>query len=115
MKIAVGVATSGRKAILTCMIDRLAAQTRRPDHLLLSPCTDEDIDMERLRSAPFPVSIIRSQKGSCPQHDAIINAAADTRKSPIGGLDQSFCSIPYGRRAKVNALRIQLSRGRQHD
>ena len=77
MKIAVGVATSGRKAILACMIDRLAAQTRRPDHLFLSPATDEDIDMERLRSAPFPVSIVSSPKGSCPQRNAIIDAAAD--------------------------------------
>ncbi|OCJ00484.1 glucosyll transferase family 2 [Rhizobium sp. AC27/96] len=76
MKIAVGVATSGRKAILACMIDRLAAQTRRPDHLFLSPATDDDIDMERLRSAPFPVSIVSSPKGSCPQRNAIINAAA---------------------------------------
>jgi hypothetical protein len=77
MKIAVGVATSGRKAILGCMIDRLAAQTRRPDHLFLSPATDEDIDMERLHSAPFPVSIVSSPKGSCPQRNAIIHAAAD--------------------------------------
>ncbi len=76
MKIAVGVATSGRKAILACMIDRLAAQTRKPDHLFLSPATDDDIDMERLRSAPFPVSIISSPKGSCPQRNAIIHAAA---------------------------------------
>lgn len=76
MKIAVGVATSGRKAVLACLIDRLAAQTRRPDHLFLSPVTDDDIDMERLRSAPFAVSIISSPKGSCPQRNAIINAAA---------------------------------------
>lgn len=76
MKIAVGVATSGRKAILACMIDRLAAQTRKPDHLFLSPATGDDIDMERLSSAPFPVSIISSPKGSCPQRNAIINAAS---------------------------------------
>jgi len=76
MKIAVGVATCGRKAILACMIDRLAAQTRRPDHLFLCPATDEDIDMERLQSAPFPVSIVSSQRGSCPQRNAIIDAAA---------------------------------------
>lgn len=75
MKIAVGVATSGRKAILASMIDRLAAQTRKPDHLFLSPAADEDIDLERLRSAPFPVSIISSPKGSCPQRNAIIDAA----------------------------------------
>ncbi|ENN88830.1 glucosyll transferase, family 2 [Rhizobium freirei PRF 81] len=76
MKIAVGVATSGRRKILACMIDRLAAQTRKPDHLFLSPATDEDIDMEHLRSVPFPVSIVSSPKGSCPQRNAIINAAA---------------------------------------
>ncbi|MGZ9723584.1 glycosyltransferase family 2 protein [Rhizobium miluonense] len=76
MKIAVGVATSGRRTILACLIDRLAAQTRKPDHLFLSPATGEDIDMEHLRSAPFPVTIVSSPKGSCPQRNAIINAAA---------------------------------------
>ena len=56
MKIAVGVATCGRKAILACMIDRLAAQTRRPDHLFLCPATDEDIDR---RHAAFRPSVDR--------------------------------------------------------
>jgi len=76
MKIAVGVATCGRKAILAAMIDRLAAQMRRPDHLFLCPATGDDIDLEHLRSAPFPVTIVSSPQGSCPQRNAIIRAAA---------------------------------------
>lgn len=75
MKIAVGVATCGRKAILGAMIDRLAGQARKPDHLFLCPVKNDDIDTERLRSAPFPVTIVSSPQGSCPQRNAIIDAA----------------------------------------
>lgn len=76
MKIAVGVATCGRKTILAAMIDRLARQERRPDHLFLCPAKADDIDMARLRSAPFPVTVVSSPQGSCPQRNAIIDAAA---------------------------------------
>ncbi len=76
MKIAVGVATCGRKAILASMIDRLARQARKPDHLFLCPAKADDIDMARLNAAPFPVTVVSSPQGSCPQRNAIIDAAA---------------------------------------
>ncbi|MBN8950072.1 MULTISPECIES: glycosyltransferase [unclassified Rhizobium] len=75
MKIAVGVATCGRKAILAAMIERLAEQARKPDHVFLCPARGDDIDMARLRSAPFPVTVVSSPQGSCPQRNAIIDAA----------------------------------------
>ena len=71
MKIAVGVATCGRKAILAAMIE----QARKPDHVFLCPARGDDIDMARLRSAPFPVTVVSSPQGSCPQRNAIIDAA----------------------------------------
>lgn len=77
MKLAVGVATSGRKDVLSAMIGKLSRQTRLPDHLFLCPATDDDVDPDTVVSAPFPVTIVASQKGSSPQRNAIIAAATD--------------------------------------
>jgi len=52
LKIAVGIATTGRREVLTRTIDLLAHQTRLPDSLVICPVSPEDVDVASLERFP---------------------------------------------------------------
>ncbi|MCL4765104.1 MAG: glycosyltransferase family 2 protein [Hyphomicrobiaceae bacterium] len=70
LRIAVGIATSGRPAILAAMLARLELQSRAPDAILVSaagPC-----DLERIPEAFPRVVPLLSPPGSSHQRNAIL-------------------------------------------
>ncbi|PZM07610.1 glycosyltransferase family 2 protein [Rhizobium tubonense] len=78
MKIAVGIATSGRRAVLSEMLDYLARQIRTPDAIYLCPASDDDIDLDIGLSLDLgvPVHLVHGERGLCAQRNAILDAAA---------------------------------------
>lgn len=87
MRIAVGIATRGRAAILAETLDELERQTRRPDRVIVCHVTPEDV------GAPRPgVEYIASPAGLPRQRNAILDAAADC--DAVLFLDDDFLPAP---------------------
>lgn len=77
LKIVVGIATSGRREILSQTIGLLARQTCLPDHLIVCPANIDDVDASVLADFPAPTSIVTGALGSSAQRNRILSEAAD--------------------------------------
>ncbi len=77
LKIAVGIATVGRREILADAIGILSKQTRLPDRLLICSTQDADVDEQRLAAFSGSSSIIKSQGGLPAKLNAILSSVAD--------------------------------------
>jgi GT2 family glycosyltransferase len=77
LKIAVGIATAGRREILSEALQELSCQIRLPDTVFICPASDQDFDPARLATLPYPLQIIRGQRGSCPQRNAILDQVSE--------------------------------------
>jgi polysaccharide biosynthesis transport protein len=77
LKIAVGIASLGRSAILSDTICVLAEQTRPPDQLVISISQEEDLDAGCLRNIRAATSVVTSAVGSCAQRNRILSEIAD--------------------------------------
>lgn len=75
MKIVVGIATAGRRDVLSETLTEIGRQTRLPDRLIVAPVKPQDCD-ETL-ALPVPLEIIGAPTGLCAQRNAIIDAAGD--------------------------------------
>ncbi len=75
LKIAIGIATTGRPDVLAEAIAFLSRQTRRADALLICPAREGDVNESRLVEYGAPVSIIRGPIGSSIQRNALIDAS----------------------------------------
>jgi GT2 family glycosyltransferase len=75
LKVAVGIATAGRREILSKTLNELARQTQGPDTVFVCPATDEDFDFVQGAALPFTLRIVNGQRGSCAQRNAILGAA----------------------------------------
>lgn len=77
MKIVVGIATAGRRAVLSETLAHLSRQSRLPDAILVCPA--EPGDFEEAAAGPLSVRIRRvdGARGSCAQRNAILNVAGD--------------------------------------
>jgi GT2 family glycosyltransferase len=78
LNLVVGFATLGRREILARTIDFLALQVRLPDRVIVSPATDEDVDVASLERFPAPTTIVKGPTGLCAQRNRIIAAAAQS-------------------------------------
>jgi len=58
LNIAVGIATVGRREVLSETIELLAQQTRLPDRLVICPVTDKDVDLACLQRFPVATSVV---------------------------------------------------------
>jgi GT2 family glycosyltransferase len=74
LRIAVGIATSGRRAVLSETLREIARQTRLPDAVYICPVGSDDVDQELLRSLPFPSRVVASAPGTSRQRNAILAA-----------------------------------------
>lgn len=74
MKVAVGIATVGRKEIVSKLVKELALQTRLPDCVVLCPGGDDDLEPGVGDGAPFPVSEVRGDRGLPAQRNTILRA-----------------------------------------
>ena len=75
MKIAIGIATAGRREVMADTLGFLARQKRQPDALLICPARPEDLDPASIAGLPCPVRIVNGPIGSSAQRNAIIEAS----------------------------------------
>ncbi|MFT4103188.1 MAG: glycosyltransferase family 2 protein [Burkholderiaceae bacterium] len=75
LNVVVGIATVGRREVLTETLRELAGQTRRPDRVLLCPGSEADLDRAALPSLPYPVTVVSASVGLPAQRNAILDAA----------------------------------------
>jgi GT2 family glycosyltransferase len=75
LRIAVGIATAGRRLILAETLVELARQTRLPEAVLICPAAADDFDTSQIAKLPFPVQIVEGSRGLPAQRNAILDAA----------------------------------------
>jgi glycosyltransferase involved in cell wall biosynthesis len=78
LKIAVGVATAGRKTILGRTIDLIARQNRQPELLVVCPATPDDLDAGMVDTLRFPTAVRIGRRGLTAQRNQILAAAAES-------------------------------------
>ena len=90
MRIAIGIATRGRAAILAEMLADLARQTRAPDRILVCHAGPEDVaDLPARRP---DVQFMTAPAGLPRQRNAILDAVADC--DAVLFLDDDFLAAP---------------------
>lgn len=92
LTIVIGIPSSGRREIISAVVPDLARQNRKPDQLVICAPASDDVDMAALASLPFPVQLIKSERGLCRQRNAIIDAVPNA--DIILFLDDDFLLAP---------------------
>lgn len=77
LRIAVAIATTGRRQVLSKTVEVLARQTRLPDILILCPVKDSDVDLESLKRFPAPTRVVTGAAGLPAQRNLLLSAATD--------------------------------------
>lgn len=77
MKLVIGIASLGRRDVLSLTLAHLAQQTRPADAILVCPARPCDFDAQAAAELGLPISVVLSAPGSCPQRNAILDAATD--------------------------------------
>ena len=77
MKIAIAIATAGRREGLSETISYLRRQTRTADALYICPAGDTDLDESCLAGFPSPAHVVRGARGLPAQRNAILRQMAD--------------------------------------
>lgn len=75
MKIAIAIATAGRKEVLSDTISFLGNQDLAPDSLLICPASADDYDPAVVSQLDLPVTIVASSRGLTAQRNALIEAS----------------------------------------
>ena len=91
LKIAVAIATSGRRDVLTQTILFLNRQTLKPDELLVCPAKPADVDLEGIAAYDGEVRVISGPVGLPHQRNALM-AASDADIMLF--LDDDFLPAP---------------------
>jgi hypothetical protein len=77
LKIAVGIATGGRREVLSTAIGLLARQTRLPNLLVICPTDPRDVDGSELEKFPAPALVVEAPIGLPAQRNRILSAVGD--------------------------------------
>jgi GT2 family glycosyltransferase len=70
--ITVGIATAGRRDMLTQTLVQLGQQTRLPDQVVICPSASDDCDEAALTSLPYDTKVVRGPRGLSAQRNAIV-------------------------------------------
>lgn len=92
LKMTIGIASSGRRDILSAILPQISKQTRQPDEVIVCVTSTADIDQVSLASLACPVRIIISERGLCRQRNEIVANADDA--DVILFLDDDFIMVP---------------------
>ncbi len=76
ISIAIGIATFGRKEVLSGILSRIARQTHRADHIFVAASDPADVDLTILSHVGG--TFVEAGNGLCIQRNAILDAAGDT-------------------------------------
>jgi len=93
LRIAVGIATAGRRDVVRQTIGLLRDQTRLPDLLVACPLTSDKISDSDFPDFPFPVIVTSGPVGLCAQRNAILARAADC--DLVVFFDDDFLAEPH--------------------
>ncbi|MFP3541546.1 hypothetical protein, partial [Pseudomonas sp. SIMBA_044] len=77
LNMVVGIASSGRRDILSAILPQISKQTRQPDEVIVCVTSTTDIDQVSLSSLACPVRIIISERGLCRQRNEIVANAGN--------------------------------------
>lgn len=75
MKIAIGIATTGRREQMGLTLKQISLQSRLPDHVIICPATHEDLDLADLQGLPYSTEVVEGGRGLTRQRNAILRAA----------------------------------------
>ncbi|WP_240336689.1 glycosyltransferase family 2 protein [Tropicibacter sp. Alg240-R139] len=78
MQVTVGIASTGRPAILRQMLKYMGTLADLPDKVVVSIAEPQDFDGPKPDNMPFELSVITSTKGSCAQRNAILRSEVDS-------------------------------------
>lgn len=92
LNMVVGIASSGRRDILSAILPQISKQTRQPDEVIVCVTSTTDIDQVSLSSLACPVRIIISERGLCRQRNEIVANAGNA--GVVLFLDDDFIMVP---------------------
>ncbi|MBB4231980.1 Wzz/FepE/Etk N-terminal domain-containing protein [Rhizobium mongolense] len=91
LKVAVAIASSGRREILSAVLPHISHQTRQPEEVVICVPSLEDVDRTSLSSLACPVRVLVSERGLCLQRNTILDSIeADV----VLFLDDDFLMTP---------------------
>lgn len=93
LRIAVGIATAGRRDVVRQTIGLLRDQTRLPDRLVVCPLVSDKINESDFPHFPFPIIVTSGPVGLCAQRNAILERVADC--DVIIFFDDDFLAEPH--------------------
>ena len=93
LRIAVGIATAGRRDVVRQTISLLRDQTRPPDLLIACPLSSDKISDGDFPDFPFPIIVTSGPVGLCAQRNAILAKSADC--DVIVFFDDDFLAEPH--------------------
>ena len=93
LRIAVGIATAGRRDIVRQTIGLFRRQTRLPDVLVACPLASDKISDNDFSDFPFPVIVTSGPVGLCAQRNAILAKVADC--DVVVFFDDDFLAEPH--------------------
>lgn len=71
--VVLALATSGRRYLLSSILEHLSSLTRLPDMTIICGADPEDVDPSAVEGLPFPTTVIQAQKGLCHQRNAVLD------------------------------------------
>jgi glycosyltransferase involved in cell wall biosynthesis len=77
LKIAVGIATAGRRDILIEALRELSRQTRQPDIVFVCPAAETDCDAAEAANLSYPLIVVKGPRGLPAQRNAILEVARE--------------------------------------
>src|ERR1700712_5166809 len=92
LRIAVGIATAGRRDVVGQTIDFLKNQTRLPDLLIVCPLVSDGIDEDAFADFPAPTLVVSGPIGLCAQRNLILSSARSA--DVIVFFDDDFITDP---------------------
>lgn len=92
MRIAVAIATTGRRDVLSQSLLYLDRQTRAPDAIYVCPGSEKDIDRDRLKLEGGKVQVVFGKLGLPSQRNEILKVA--TSEDVIVFFDDDFIPAP---------------------
>lgn len=73
LRIAIGIATAGRRELLTQTVEFLKCQTRPPDLLVICPLPSDGTDQNAFADFPCPALVRSGPVGLCAQRNMILS------------------------------------------
>jgi GT2 family glycosyltransferase len=92
LNLIVGIATAGRRTVLSATIELLARQTRLPDRLVICPASPDDVDAAAIDRFQAPVLVVNGATGLPAQRNRILSTCAEA--DVIVFFDDDFFPAP---------------------